>query len=81
MIAVCREVDKNSGKIAVYPLNVAVTDDLLLKLSIRGRMNPELRYFVVFRRKWESEEAELKRILKRKTVTPKQLELNGVIEV
>lgn len=44
-------------------------------------MNPELRYFVVFQRKWESEEAELKRILKRKTVTPKQLELNGVIEV
>lgn len=81
MIALCREVDKNSGKIAVYPLNVAVTDDLLLKLSIRGRMNPELRYFVVFQRKWESEEAELKRILKRKTVTPKQLELNGVIEV
>lgn len=83
MIALCREVDKDSGRIEVYPLNVAVTDDLLLKLSIRGRMNPELRYFVVLRRKWESEDgqSELKRILKRKTVTPKQLELNGVIEL
>ena len=81
MIAVCREVDRDSGRIEVSPLDVDVTNDLLLKLSIRVRMNPELRYFVVFQRKWESEEAELKRILKRKTVTPKQLELNGVIEL
>lgn len=83
MIALCREVDKDSGRIEVYPLNVAVTDDLLLKLSIRGRMNPELRCFLIPRIKWESEylQPELKKFLKRKTVDSESLELIGIVEL
>lgn len=83
MIALCREVDKDSGRIEVYPLNVAVTDDLLLKLSIRGRMNPELRFFLIPRIKWESEylQPELKKFLKRKTVDSESLELIGIVEL
>lgn len=30
MIAVCREVDRDSGRIEVSPLDVDVTNDLLL---------------------------------------------------
>lgn len=29
MICVCREIDKNTGEIAVYPLKAEVTDRLL----------------------------------------------------
>lgn len=45
LIIICREVDKTSGKIAVYPLSVMVDEQLTLKLSIRQRLNPELRYY------------------------------------
>ena len=38
MVCICREVDKNSGKIAVYPINAPVTDELLHKLSLRARL-------------------------------------------
>lgn len=42
MICICREVDKNTGKIAVYPIRAEVTDRLLFMLKIRQRANPEL---------------------------------------
>ena len=45
-IVVCREVDKNTGKIAVYQIKASVTDELIFKLEIRARINPELQYFV-----------------------------------
>lgn len=46
MLVLCREVDKATGRIAVYPINAEVTDQLLFTLGIRQRLNPELRYFV-----------------------------------
>lgn len=83
MIAVCREVDRDSGRIEISPLDVDVTNDLLLKLSIRARMNPELRCFLIPRIKWESEylQPELKKFLKRKTVDSESLELMGIVEL
>lgn len=47
MIVICREVNKNSGEIAVYPIKAPATERLLFQLQIRSRVNPELRYFVV----------------------------------
>lgn len=46
MICVCREIDKNTGEIAVYPIKAEVTDRLLFCLGLRQRANPELKYFV-----------------------------------
>ena len=40
MICVCREIDKNMGEIAVYPIKAEVTDHLLFCLGIRQRANP-----------------------------------------
>lgn len=37
MICVCREIDKNTGEIAVYPIKAEVTDHLLFCLGIRQR--------------------------------------------
>ena len=43
-IVVCREVDKNTGKIAVYQIKASITDELIFKVEIRARMSPELQY-------------------------------------
>lgn len=32
MICVCREIDKNTGEIAVYPIKAEVTDRLLYQV-------------------------------------------------
>ena len=50
MICVCREIDKNTGEIAVYPIKAEVTDRLLFCLGLRQRANPELKYFASTRR-------------------------------
>lgn len=50
LMVVCREVDKETGKIAVYPLKTEIDDRVMQCLQIQARANPELRYFaLVFR--------------------------------
>lgn len=46
MLIFCREVDRVSGEVAVYPLNMDVSGRNIFVLSIRGRYNPELIYCV-----------------------------------
>ncbi len=43
MICVCREIDKYTGEIAVYPNKAEVTDRLLFCLGLRQRANPILK--------------------------------------
>lgn len=49
MVALCREVSKETGEVSTYELDTEVTNNLLFELHIRGVYNPELRYFVTFR--------------------------------
>ena len=44
---ICREIDKNTGRIAVYPMDTKVTNALIFRLGLRSRMNPELKYYAV----------------------------------
>ena len=37
MICLCREINKETGEIAVYPIKTEVTDQLLFALGIRQR--------------------------------------------
>lgn len=67
-IILCWEVDKNSGSVAVYPIKVEVTDIVLIKLSIRSRMNPELEYYVMLAEKWDNRADEIRKLLYRRTV-------------
>lgn len=79
MVTICREVSKNTGEIAVYPIKAEVTDRLLFQLQLRSRINPELRYFVVSRVRWENEEfrKQIERLLRRKDVTQRAIDALG----
>lgn len=81
---VCREVEPNTGRIAVYEIKAEPVDDrLLTNLSIRSRYNPELRYFATPRVRWEGKwRKDYETILKRKKVTPEALRLiGGIVEI
>lgn len=56
MICVCREIDKYTGEIAVYPIKAEVTDRLLFCLGLRQRANPELKYFVTLAENYDANE-------------------------
>lgn len=61
MICVCREIDKNTGEIAVYPIKAEVTDRLLFCLGLRQRANPELKYFVTLAENYDANEKPVER--------------------
>lgn len=47
MACVCREVNKSTGEVVTYKINMEVTSQLIFELSIRGRYNLDLDYFCV----------------------------------
>ena len=73
MICLCREINKETGEIAVYPIKAEVTDQLLFALGIRQRANPELRYFVTLRANFDANEETILNQLHRKQVTDRLL--------
>jgi len=80
---ICREVDRSTGNIAVYEIQTEVDNRILTILGIRSRINPELRYFVTARVRWEGIWGkDYRTILKRKQVTPEAIRLiGGIIEI
>ena len=69
LLAVCREVDKESGRVCVYPLDLEITSEILASLKMRAQFNPELRYFMAG-------------ILKRRTVSRADLDnIGGICEI
>ena len=78
---ICREVDKDTGKIAVYPIEAEVTDTLIFKLGIRSRINPELKYYAVTLCLWLQYGEEIKSILHSKNPTPKIRRYGGIVEI
>ena len=83
LIMLCREVNKRTGEIAVYEINMPVTDRTLGNMKIRVRLNPELRCFVTERRLWEGDEkAGIYRLLKRRTLDEDAIErVRGIVEL
>lgn len=83
MIALCRETDKETGRIAVYPIESKVTGELLTGLQVRARFNPELRYFVTMRARWAGRwHDDIVSVLKRKVVTEREIKLlGGLVEL
>lgn len=53
LLAVCREVDKESGRVSVYPLDLEITSEILTGLKMRAQFNPELRYFTTTTARWD----------------------------
>lgn len=77
MLVLCREVDKATGRVAVYPINAEVTDQLLFSLGIRQRCNPELRYFVTTKAHYKGFEDVIVSVLKRRTPTDEAIKRAG----
>lgn len=82
LMVICREVDKDTGRIAVYPLNVEIDDRVLGALKIRATMNPELRYFALVSARWEKFGDVIAGILKRRSVTRADVDnIGGIVEI
>lgn len=81
MICLCREIDKETGEIAVYSIKAEVTDRLLFMLGIRQRANPELRYFVTLRANFDTNEETILKQLHRKQVTDRLLTALNIAEI
>ena len=83
MIVICREVNKSTGEIAIYPIEKEVTDNLIICLKARARLNEELRYFVTLRKRWYGIwHDDIIATLKSKNVTLGTLDrLGGIIEI
>lgn len=82
LMVVCREVDKETGKIAVYPLKMEIDDHVMQCLQIRARANPELRYFALVSARWERYGDVIAGILKRRSVTRADVDnIGGIVEL
>lgn len=78
VVFLCREVDRATGKIAVYPVGKVPGDreSLLFELQFRQRLNPELQYFAVTEREFSLSEAEINEVLGREDL-PGRVELSS----
>ena len=82
LVAICREVDKDTGRIAVYPLKNRIDSGTITALKIRAQMNPELRYFTLVSDRWERFGEVIAGILKRRTVTAADVDrIGGIVEL
>ena len=59
---VCREVDRDSGRIAAYLVKKNVDRHDLCKIRIRSLLNPELRYYAILN-SLANEQEELENLL------------------
>lgn len=81
MICLCREINKSTGEIAVYPLKTEVTDHLLFCLGIRQRANPELKYFVTLAENYDANEETILKQLRRKQITDRLLAVLNLVQL
>lgn len=82
LVAICREVDKDTGRIAVYPLNREIDGITVTALKFRAQANPELRYFTLTFGRWERFGEVITGILKRRTVTAADVDrIGGIVEL
>ena len=82
LVVICREIDKETGRIAVYRVPAEIDDHTIFGLKIRARANPELRYFALADARWEMFREAITGILKRRVVTAADVErIGGIVEL
>lgn len=82
LIAICREVDKDTGRIAVYKVPAELDDHTLHCLRIRAMVNPDLRYFATTAAHFRGFEDIITAALKRRTVTKEAIaRVGGLVEL
>lgn len=78
LIVLCREVNVNTGAVAVYELESEVIDNTLFCLHLRSRFNPELRYFVLRKKDYEVNKKDIDKMLRLKSYE-KKIKIHGGI--
>lgn len=78
-VFLCREVNRQTGQIAVYKLDVPFSGDMAFCLRIRQQFNPELRYFCAGANFYAEYEAEIFAALKKRYVLRESIEKMGAI--
>lgn len=82
LVAICREVDRDTGKIAVYLVNGELDDHAINGIRIRAAVNPELRYFTLMAERWERYGEAITGVLKRRVLTKAAISrVGGLVEL
>lgn len=82
LIAICREVDRDTGRIAVYQINGELDDHAIHGMRIRAAVNPELRYFATTRAHFDGFKDVITAALKRRVLTEAAIaRVGGLVEL
>lgn len=82
LVAICREVNVETGNVAVYQVGEEMTDRTISFLQDWARNNPGFRYFTLTSTRWERFGAVITAILKRRTVTAADVDrIGGIVEL
>ena len=57
---ICREVNRQTGQIAVYVVPMEIDEHTVVRLSLRSMFNPELRYFFAYEDVYQEQKQEIK---------------------
>lgn len=78
-VFLCREVERQTGRIMVYKLDVPFSGYMALCLKIRQQFNPESRYFCAGANFYAESETKIFAMLKKRYVSRKRIEKMGAI--
>ena len=82
LIAICREINRKSGSVAVYPLDMEVNVNSLKYLQMRAQFSPEMRYFITTAAHFRGYGEAITGALKRQTVTKDAVaRVGGLVEL
>lgn len=82
VIVICREVNRQTGQIAVYVVPMEIDEHTVARLSLRSMLNPELRYFFAYEEVYQEQKQEITAMLKRRNITKREADsVYGIAEV
>ena len=81
LIIICRETNVSTGQTVVYKINKYFENKDLLLLSIRSRLNHELRYFVKTESIYNEKKKEIQKSLKLKSYKQKLKDMQYIYEI
>ena len=81
LIIICRETNVPTGQTVVYKINKYFENKDLLLLSIRSRLNPELKYFVTTESIYNEKQKEIQKSLKLKSYKQKLKDMQYIYEI
>lgn len=82
VIVICREVNRQTGQIAVYVVPMEIDEHTVVRLSLRSMFNPELRYFFAYEDVYQEQKQEITAMLKRRNITKQEVDsVYGIAEV